>query len=156
ELLGINYNNDPQSGNAINHLSGLGYLLVYDAVFNRISDKIGYLNLSNDTEVWNDATLVNGWTNYDATTFAKASYYKDNEKFVHLRGLLKNATKNSVIFTLPTGHRPSKDLIFVILSSDGTNDSIGRINIRANGDVHYDLSGGTTWVSLNGISFSTK
>lgn len=156
ELLGVNYNNDPQSGNAINHLSGLGYLLVYDAVFNRIADKIGYLNLNLGTDIWHDATLLNGWTNYDPTNYGTASYYKDSNNIVHLRGLVKNGVPhNTVIFSLPIDYRPIKNSIHPVLTSSSSTDSIGRMNVNHNGDVLFGLSGGgTDWVSLLGISFS--
>lgn len=66
---------------------------------------------------WIAATLQNGWTNAGGS-YAPASYYKDPNGVVRLKGTVHgNVTPATsiVAFTLPTGYRPSAELDFSVL-----------------------------------------
>lgn len=109
-------------------------------------------------DLWIDATLSTqaGWT--------RARYYKDPWGIVHLEGLAcraqvggvvgigacKDATglAGSTMFVLPAGYRPAASRAFAVVASGGT----GRVDVAAGGQVIYE-SGGTSYVSLDGISF---
>ena len=56
-------------------------------------------------QAWQAPTLLNGWTNYDATTWDPVGYMKDSLGFVHLRGFVKGGTisTGTIVFKLPVG-----------------------------------------------------
>lgn len=96
-------------------------------------------------------TLSNSWVDYGGA-FEGAGYYKDSDGTVYLQGLIKDgtATNGTVLFTLPSGYRPSRRLAFAVAS----NNTVARVDVFANGEVQI-ISGSNTWLSLTGISFVT-
>jgi hypothetical protein len=72
----------------------------------------------------------NAWTNFGAPLDG-ASYFKDREGTVWIKGSISTGAIGAVAFTLPVGYRPSAQRIFAELS----NGAIGRLDIKANGDV---------------------
>ncbi|MCZ8276313.1 MAG: hypothetical protein O9314_21940 [Microcystis sp. LE19-4.1E] len=105
-------------------------------------------NNFNSEEAWIVPAFMNSWTNYD-TTYNPAGYFKDSLGIVHLRGLVKNGTNNTTIFTLPVGYRPSNRELQAVQTNLNT---IGRVDILADGQVTV-VSGSNVWVSLDGITF---
>jgi cytoskeletal protein CcmA (bactofilin family) len=105
-------------------------------------------NNFNSEEAWIVPAFMNSWTNYD-TTYNPAGYFKDSLGIVHLRGLVKNGTNNTTIFTLPVGYRPSNRELQAVQTNPNT---IGRVDILADGQVTV-VSGSNVWVSLDGITF---
>jgi hypothetical protein len=100
-------------------------------------------------EAWIAPTLLNSWVNYDGgSTYNIAGYMKDSLGFVHLRGMVKSGTDESIIFTLPAGYRPEYRELRVIISAD----LVGRCDITTAGSVDLSIST-NTWVSLDGIIF---
>lgn len=97
-----------------------------------------------------EPAFVGTWVNYD-TTNEVASFYRDPFYRVFLAGLVKSGTSGTTIFTLPGGYRPRKRESFIVVTGN-PGDSIGRVDVAANGDVIH-VSGGTSYVQLNGISF---
>lgn len=94
----------------------------------------------------------NGWVKYDDDgTYDGAWFMKDAAGNVHIRGLVKNGTASTTIFTLPVGYRPLKRLILGCAS----NNAFGRLDIDSNGNVNPG-SGTSTWVSLAGITFPAE
>lgn len=93
--------------------------------------------------------LLNGWVS-SGPPAAGASFYKDGSGVVHFEGLIQDGTigYGLPVFVLPTGYRPSGNLIFVTLSA--TN--IARIDVLANGIVTMETND-NSYVSLSGISF---
>jgi phage minor structural protein len=94
-------------------------------------------------------TLQNGWGFYGAP-YDGARYRKDINGFIHLSGLVKSGTVGAYtpIFTLPTGYRPSKRMMFPVITSSG----VGRLDIDPDGTVCL-ASGGNGFVSFNGVNF---
>jgi len=78
------------------------------------------------------------------------AYHKDAGGFVYLYGLMTGLAIGDTIFTLPVGYKPLARHIFRAICSDYTKSA--RIDIRTNGDVTVDNTGGS-WLSLSGISF---
>ena len=105
-------------------------------------------NNFNSEEAWIVPAFMNSWTNYD-TTYNPAGYFKDSLGIVHLRGLVKNGTNNTTIFTLPVGYRPSNRELQAVQTN---LNIIGRVDILADGQVTV-VSGSNGWVSLDGITF---
>jgi hypothetical protein len=95
------------------------------------------------------STLNNGWANY-GDGFADASFYKDKESMVRLKGVIRSGTiaVSTVMFTLPVGYRPSEIMIFAVANSD----LYGRVDVYPNGEVRF-ISGSNIYLSLDGIRF---
>lgn len=98
-------------------------------------------------------TLLNGWQNYNTSggTWEVAGYVKLPSGLVVLKGLIKNGTDGSVIFTLPAGYRPSQGSHHPAYS----DNNLRGVNIQPNGDVEH--RGTTTnWFSMSGIVFMAE
>lgn len=92
-------------------------------------------------------TLQNSWANY-GSGFAAAGYRKDGAGMVHLKGLVKDGTMSTAIFTLPVGMRPTETLIIPVRS----NGASGEVRIEPTGSV-IAYTGSNAWLSLDGIGF---
>jgi len=92
-------------------------------------------------------TLLNSWVNYGGS-WGTAGFYKDSFGIVHLTGLIKDGTANSIIFTLPVGSRPVADLYFPV-TAVGT---YGTLYIDSSGNVRHS-TGSNQYFSLDGVSF---
>ena len=97
-------------------------------------------------------TMVNNWLNFD-NGFAQASYWKDSDNVVHIKGLIRNgdASSGKIIFTLPVGYRPAHREIFTVNIDGGS----GRIDVLADGSVVVQIAS-SAYTSLSGISFLAK
>jgi hypothetical protein len=93
-------------------------------------------------------TFENSWADFGGV-YQTARYWKDDYGVVHLEGLIANGTVNATMFTLPTGYRPSSEVI--VLSS--INGTAGRLFIKADGSVDHADGASNASVSLSGISF---
>lgn len=82
-------------------------------------------------------------------------YYKDTTKRVCLSGALTGGTLGLSSFQLQVGYRPLKTRIVSGTSHNGTTDVLCRIQINPDGNV-IPLSGSTTFISLDGISFRSE
>jgi hypothetical protein len=109
-----------------------------------------------NTPTYTDATLQNGWVDYD-NTYAPAGYTLDGQGFVHLRGLIKAgascpsaADPDCILFYLPTGYWPEYRGIFAVFNASG--DAV-RVDVQGNGQVRILTTVSSTWLSLEGIIF---
>lgn len=101
-------------------------------------------------ETWVNATYNTGWTDYYGTYHSVG--YKKVGDLVYLRGTCKRISgSSSTIITLPSGYRPAKNVPFAA-SSNYLNCGI---DIDSAGNVVLVGGSPTTWVSLEGIAFST-
>jgi len=103
---------------------------------------------------WTAATMLNSWVTY-SSQFNEAAYMKDSLGFVMLRGLVKNGSAPGVVFTLPAGYRPAKDVIFAGISSAGAAGLITDVRVLATGDVRTEMAH-NAWLSLEGIRFRVE
>lgn len=101
-------------------------------------------------ESWQTPTLQNSWVNW-GSNYMVASYMKDSLGFVHLQGLIKNGTLNSIIMTLPAGYRPLSDLRFVVECSG----VVGSVSLSSAGVVTQTL-GNNTFLNLSGIVYKAE
>lgn len=99
-------------------------------------------------QAWQTAPFVGSWKNFDGP-YTKAGYFKDSQGIVHLRGLVKDGSINSTIFTLPSGYRPQYRELHGVCTN---NNTIGRLDILTGGEV-IATSGSSSWFSLDGVSF---
>lgn len=97
---------------------------------------------------WSDLGYGTGWATY-ANGFYNPSY-KLQGGIVYLRGNAKRTSGTGTkIAGLPTGYRPSSKVRFPVITDTG----LGTVQIETDGDIKL-LSGGTGWVSLDGLNFS--
>jgi len=99
---------------------------------------------------WQAVEFENNWVNYGGG-FGACAYFKDSLGIVHLRGLAKDGTVNTVIFTLPAGYRPAEALVFASIS----NNAVARITVFNNGEVKQWV-GSNVFQSLDGITFRAE
>lgn len=109
-------------------------------------------------EAWTDFTFANSWVNYGGG-FQTAQYRKDAQGRVHLRGMIKDGTTTDatqICTALPAGYRPSSTVLYGVPYNNGAF-SVVEIRISNSGNVTLFFATGTaTYLSLNGISFSTN
>lgn len=108
-------------------------------------------------------TYANGWRAYAGGTDPSqppASYYKTSEHIVHLEGLIDKNGGNWVVtetmFTLPTGFRPAKNLVFGPLCNGGGSQISGRVDVNTDGTVvlvNGAAAHPVNFVALQGITF---
>lgn len=96
-------------------------------------------------------TLLNGWVNYRGP-FELAGYSLDRAGRVHLTGLVRYGTIGQPIMNLPPQCRPAASIIFACASSNGSSNVMASVYVTSDGNVTPN-SGGTSWLSLAGISF---
>lgn len=102
---------------------------------------------------WNTLTLQNSWADY-GSSYSTAKYRKTSDGVVVLQGLITRGSApatDSIIANLPVGYRPSDRLIFLNSSSSTTH---GRVDIDNDGNIRF-YGGGSSWYSLDNISFTT-
>lgn len=115
----------------------------------------GYLTRANVTDndkaAWANATYQNSWASYGSGY--PAARYRRFFTNIQLDGLVAHtaAAGGSVIFTLPTGFRPTGRLLFYVHC--GEPHVAGRVDILPNGQVQW-ISGDFNYVSLSGINFA--
>ena len=93
-----------------------------------------------------EPAFENGWANYGNANEVTAGFYKDPFGIVHLKGILA-AGPNAVIFTLPPGYRPGKNLVQLVQRGAGT----ALLVILADGKVQFNF--GSVYTSLDGGTF---
>lgn len=103
---------------------------------------------------WIAPTLLNGWTNYGINNNELAGYSIDNSGVVRLRGLLVPGTiaDGTVLFNLPVGYRPKKQMSFAVTAHSSPNYVVGIVTVVADGRVAVNISG-TSWLGINSVSF---
>lgn len=105
---------------------------------------------SSTTPKWTDAALTSGWRNtidYGAVQFSKSV-----DGTVYLRGTARggNTTQETVIFTLPEGYRPGKQLY---LSALNNSYGVAILSIRHDGAVVVKSNVDSQWLNFDNISF---
>ena len=105
---------------------------------------------SSTTPKWTDAALTSGWRNtidYGAVQFSKSA-----DGTVYFRGTARggNTTQETVIFTLPEGYRPGKQLY---LSALNNSYGVAILSIRPDGAVVVKSNVDSQWLNFDNISF---
>lgn len=114
-------------------------------------DVVGNITLTGtiNQNSWTAASLINSWVNY-GNGFENASYVKDKEGMVHLKGVVASGAIFTSILTLPESFRPPAARMFATAELGGH----ATVFVLASGEVYY-YQGTTnpTFLSLDGISF---
>jgi hypothetical protein len=116
---------------------------------NILNDRVTLLEIP-ENSVWKDVVLQNGWVQY-GTPYSNPGFHKEGNH-VHLRGVIKSGTTTAgtVLFTLPSDHRPDDSLLFDVVS----NNAQARIDIQPDGDLVIQ-QGNAAYLSLDGIWFDS-
>lgn len=99
---------------------------------------------------WTDAALKSGWRNtidYGAVQFSKSV---DGTVYFHGTARGGNTTQETVIFTLPEGYRPGKQLY---LSALNNSYGVAILSIRPDGAVVVKSNVDSQWLNFDNISF---
>ncbi len=96
------------------------------------------------------------WANAGGN-FTPAGFYRDLEGRVHLRGLVSFHVSGRVpatpnIFILPTGYRPTHELVFATVDNDSGGSYLARVDVMPDGTIYAHKSR-LTFLSLDGVSF---
>ena len=100
--------------------------------------------------------FLNGWANFGGI-FENVEIFKNKDGLVTINGLAKGDF-SKIIFKLPEGWKPKKQLIFSVCS----DNTARRLDINSNGELFLNTNGnpgtvsGSGWLSLSGISFYVK
>lgn len=99
---------------------------------------------------WTDAALKSGWRN--TTDYGDVQFSKSVDGTVYFRGTARggNTTQETVIFTLPEGYRPEKQLYLTALNN---SYGIAIIAVRSNGDVVIKSNVDSHWLNFDNINF---
>ena len=99
---------------------------------------------------WTDAALKSGWRN--TTDYGDVQFSKSVDGTVYFRGTARggNTTQETVIFTLPEGYRPEKQLYLTALNN---SYGIAIIAVRHNGDVVIKSNVDSHWLNFDNINF---
>lgn len=100
----------------------------------------------------------NSWNNLSVATPAR--YRKTPSGLITLDGLIEGGANGTVVFTLPTGFRPTKQTLISAFGQDGGGDRASVISIATNGNVSISstapLSGGVfVQATLNGNFYNS-
>lgn len=95
----------------------------------------------------------NSWVNY-GSGYAVAAFCKDSYGIVRLRGVVKNGTVSTTIFTLPAGYCPDQTASARYTYSVASLGTAGSVAIDNTGAVI--APGYNTFVPLDGISFPAE
>lgn len=79
-------------------------------------------------------------------------FWIDPLGLVHLAGLAVPPAAGLAMWTLPAGYRPLNRELFSTASATGATNVIGRVDVDASGNVIF-VNGGTSWVTVSGITF---
>ncbi|MEF2156387.1 glycosyl hydrolase family 28-related protein [Luteimonas sp. FXH3W] len=95
---------------------------------------------------WITPTYLNSWG--QQTSYTAVGYMKDENGWVHLRGMLLGGAVPDALFTLPAPYRPPTIAVFAAESSNGAS----RIEVHPDGNVLPVVAAGNN-PSLDGIRF---
>lgn len=136
---------------------GIPELLGAPNYYRVILDGTGYSDWyqKTDTEDWHvvggvgEPAYQNSWVFFGGTDEYAPQFRKDALGIVSLRGMTKNGTLGSSIFTLPVGYRPAATVRAAIMS----NGVLGYGRVDPSGAVSY-TGGSNAWGSLDTIRFA--
>lgn len=125
----------------------------FDLLFVPVREIIRFLQPFVQQRKWTALPYQGSWADVPSASITRGSYRKDPLARVWLRGTVYRTAVDNIIATLPLGHRPSRTLIFNVMSAGAAT----RVDVKADGTVEY-VSGGApaAGVALDGISFDTE
>ncbi len=99
---------------------------------------------------WQNANLQNGWNHHPE--YEKVQFSKTFDGIVYLKGTCRNGTTNreTLLFNLPEGFRPTTSLFKSVLNNDFNPAVIG---IYPSGNVVVKHNVDSKWLNLDNVSF---
>ena len=99
---------------------------------------------------WTDAALTSGWRN--TIDYGAVQFSKSGDGTVYFRGTARggNTTQETVIFTLPEGYRPEKQLY---LSALNNSYGVAILSIRPDGAVVVKSNVDSQWLNFDNVNF---
>lgn len=100
--------------------------------------------------VWTNASLKSGWRH--AADYGNVQFSKSVDGTVYCRGSATggNTTGETVVFTLPEGYRPEKQLYLTALNN---SYGIAIIAVRPNGDIVIKSNADSQWLNFDNVNF---
>ena len=98
---------------------------------------------------WIDMNLDNSWLRYSTGT-QKPQFCKDQNGFVHFRGVMKDGGAQDTFTTLPEGFRPSTKIFIPVYKSGTINVAL---EITAAGACSFNTGTSNGQEYIDGISF---
>jgi len=108
----------------------------------------GELEGWHETGAASEPAFANSWVN-SGGNYTTCAFRKNSSGEVRLKGIVKNGTVNTTIFTLPARYRPAKDSIFTSRSDVATFSAI----FISSGGAVIQVNGLNTECCLDGITF---
>lgn len=149
---------DYHPGDVVTYLERSGGAIVLDRVpVMGIGDPLTDPDDAEPLEDWHEIgatdqpAFQNSWTNY-GDPYDTAAFYQAPDYWVRLKGVARSGTDNTAIFTLPEGYRPPVSFVFRVHSAS----AVAGVVVETSGVVRKYVGGGTTHVSLDGITFPTR
>ena len=99
---------------------------------------------------WQNANLQNGWSHH--RDYGNVQFSKTFDGIVYLKGTCRNGTTNreTLLFNLPEGFRPTTSLFKSVLNNDFNHAVIG---IYPSGNVVVKHNVDSKWLNLDNVSF---
>lgn len=123
------------------------------------NEDIGGLQVGDRSTKWIEIgatgapAFQSAWVNYGTANWATAAFMRDAAGIVHIKGLIKNGTFSSPLFTLPVGFRPLQNMIFAGIQGD--NSAI-RIDVYDSGIIQVSAGVNNSHLALNVIQFPAE
>jgi len=131
---------------------------VSDDLKRYLQDELENIRINITPEDWiyvdgtNAPAFQNSWANLlsGGDPVSPLRFYLDPFERVHIQGVVDTGASGTVIFTLPTGYRPTYQVKIATeaTSSGGGHGGHAHILIDTGGDVYGDFSGGGTATEL--------
>ena len=114
------------------------------------SDYVALLKSESNPTAWQNANLQNAWSHHPE--YEKVQFSKTFDGIVYLKGTCRNGTTNreTLLFNLPKGFRPTTSLFKSVLNNDFNHAVIG---IYPSGNVVVKHNVDSKWLNLDNVSF---
>lgn len=99
---------------------------------------------------WQNLAFQSPWRNWGAPN-QHCQFRKVGDE-VQLRGMATGGTAGTTLAFLPAGMQPPLDVILAI----NTSHAMGTLIVNPTGQVSVNAMGASGWLTLAGLSFSTK
>ena len=171
QYMGLNLLNSPSGGNSWKHVQVFkhndnwvvqvaydfhGQIAAVRSKTNGTWNPWKYLAMKDDVSRmltstnWQNANLQNGWGHHPE--YEKVQFSKTFDGIVYLKGTCRNGTTNreTLLFNLPEGFRPTTSLFKSVLNNDFNHAVIG---IYPSGNVVVKHNVDSKWLNLDNVSF---
>lgn len=125
------------------------------ALASKVATVDGYLDtLEGRMGPWIDLTITGDWEIF-AFGWQTPRYRKIDNR-VYLEGMIHRdvGLTGTAFATLPSGYRPTTPKVLATYANESSVYAFARLDVATSGVLSYS-SGGTNFVSLNGINFAT-